>query len=252
MVYATYSEGFRRGGVNSAKQGTFAVGGALHEYAPDTIKNYEAGFKTTSSSGRFQLNATIYHMVWDDIQIQVHDPDATFFSLGIMNLAQAEIDGVEANFSWVPSENWLLSGMLGYNNAELSEDAIDEDLGVALPKGQRLPLMSKLKTLLEAKYTSPRELWGGEYWLLGNWSYRSNSLNSLGGLGGTASLNETRTHPSLHTVNLRTGLNYDTWSMQIYVTNVFNEYSKPATYIRYQFQKELWKLTRNFDTSFSL
>ena len=159
-------------------------------------------------------------MVWDDIQIQVHDPDATFFSLGIMNLAQAEIDGVEANLSWIPSDNWLISGMLGYNNAELSEDSIDEDLGVHLPKGTRLPLMSKLKTLLEAKYTSPRELWGGDYWLLGNWAYRSDSLNSLAGLGGTASLNETRTHPSLHTLNFRTGLNWDTWSTQFFITNL--------------------------------
>ena len=223
MIYFTYSEGFRRGGVNSAKHGTFATGGDLHTYTPDTIKNYEVGFKTTSSSGRFQLNASFYHMVWDDIQIQVHDPDADFFSLGIMNLAQAEIDGVEANFSWIPSDNWLISGMLGYNNAELSKDSIDEDLGVHLPKGTRLPLMSKLKTLLEAKYTSPRELWGGGAWALANWSYRGDSLNSLGGLGGTASLNETRTHPSLNTVNLRTGLDWDTWSAQLFITNLFNE-----------------------------
>jgi len=223
MIYFTYSEGFRRGGVNSAKQGTFATGGALHEYSPDTIKNYEAGFKSTNASGNFQLNATFYHMVWNDIQIQVNDPDADFFSLGIMNLAEAEIDGVEASFSWLPADNWLITGMLGYNNAELSKDAIDEDLGVDLSKGERLPLMSKWKTHLEAKYSSPKELWGGDYWILGNWAYRSNSLNSLGGLGGTASLNETRTHPSLHTVNLRTGLDWDTWSMQLFVTNVFNE-----------------------------
>lgn len=223
MIYFTYSEGFRRGGVNSAKQGTFAEGGDLHEYTPDTIKNYEVGFKGTSSNGRFQLNATFYHMVWEDIQIQVNDPDADFFSLGIMNLAEAEIDGVEANLSWIPGDNWLISGMLGYNNAELSEDSIDEDLGVHLPKGTRLPLMSELKTLLEAKYTSPRELWGGDFWLLGNWAYRSDSLNSLAGLGGTATLNETRTHPSLNTLNFRTGLNWDSWSTQFFITNLLNE-----------------------------
>ena len=223
MVYVTYSEGFRRGGVNSAKQGSFAVDGDLHTYSPDTIKNYEIGFKSTSSDGKFRLNASFYHMVWDDIQIQVHDPDATFFSLGIINLAQAEIDGVEASFSWLPSDNWIISGILGYNNAELAEDAVDEDLGVALPKGQRLPLMAKLKTNLEAKYTSPGVVFGGEPWFLANWAYRGDSLNSLGGLGGTASLNETRTHPSLHTVNLRTGLNWDTWSAQLFITNLFNE-----------------------------
>ena len=223
LVYFTYSEGFRRGGVNSSKQGTFAEGGDLHTYSPDTIKNYEIGFKGTTSDGRFQLNATYYHMVWDDIQIQVNDPDADFFSLGIMNLAQAEIDGVEASMSWIPSDNWLITGMLGYNNAELSEDSIDEDLGVHLPKGTRLPLMAEWKTNLEAKYTAPQEIWGGDYWLLGSWAYRSDSLNSLAGLGGTATLNATRTHPSLSTVNLRTGLNWDSWSAQFFITNLFNE-----------------------------
>ena len=223
LVYFTYSEGFRRGGVNSAKQGTFATGGDLHTYSPDTIKNYEIGFKGTTSDGRFQLNATYYHMVWDDIQIQVNDPDADFFSLGIMNLAQAEIDGVEASMSWIPSDNWLITGMLGYNNAELSEDSIDEDLGVHLPKGTRLPLMAEWKTNLEAKFTAPQEIWGGDYWLLGSWAYRSDSLNSLAGLGGTATLNATRTHPSLSTVNLRTGLNWDSWSAQFFITNLFNE-----------------------------
>jgi outer membrane receptor protein involved in Fe transport len=223
LVYATYSEGFRRGGVNSAKQGTFAEGGALHAYTPDTVENYEAGFKSTSAGGKFRLNATFYHMVWDDIQIQVNDPDADFFSLGIINLAEAEINGVEASASWIPSANWSISAMIGYNNAELSEEAVDEDLGVDLPKGQRLPLMAKLKTNLEAKYASQGELWGGAPWVLANWQYRGDSLNSLGGLGGTASLNETRTHPSLNTVNLRTGIDWNTWSAQLFITNLLNE-----------------------------
>ena len=121
----------------------------------------QINIKGTTSSGKFRFNATIYHMVWDDIQIQVHDPNADFFSLGIINLAQAEIDGVEASLSWIPSANWSINGMLGYNNAELSEDAVDEDLGVDLPKGQRLPLMPKLKTNLDVRYAPQRELWGG-------------------------------------------------------------------------------------------
>jgi len=225
MIYFTYSEGFRRGGVNSAKQGTFAAGGDLHEYTSDAIINYEAGFKGTTSDGSFRLNATFYHMIWEDIQIQVFDPVATFFSLGIINLAEAEIDGVEASFSWIPADRWSISGMLGYNDAKLSEEAVDEDLGVALPKGQRLPLMAKLKTNLEVMYTLQREMFGAEPFVLANWAYRGDSLNSLGGLGGTASLLATRTHPSLHTVNLRAGLRSGDWSATFFVDNLFDEVS---------------------------
>jgi len=131
---------------------------------------------------------------------------------------------VEANFSWLVADSWNISGMLGYNDAALSKAAVDENLGVDLPKGQRLPLMSKWKTNLQVKYTSQGVTLGGEAWALADWSYRGDSLNTLGGLGGTASLNKTRTQPSLNTVNFRTGVNYDNWSMQIYVTNLLNEH----------------------------
>ena len=225
MVYATYSEGFRRGGVNSAKQGQFAAGGDLHEYRSDAIINYEAGFKSTSSDGRFRLNATFYHMIWEDIQIQVLDPTATFFVLGIINLAEAEIDGVEASLSWIPADRWSISAMLGYNDAKLSEEAVDEDLGVALPKGQRLPLMAKWKTNLTVEYALQREMFGAEPFVLANWEYRGDSLNSLGGLGGTASLLATRTHPSLHTVNLRAGLKSGDWSATFFIDNLFDDIS---------------------------
>ena len=40
--------------------------------------------------GNLRLNLTAYHMIWEDIQIQVNDP--TIFSLGIVNFAEAEID----------------------------------------------------------------------------------------------------------------------------------------------------------------
>jgi outer membrane receptor protein involved in Fe transport len=225
MVYATYSEGFRRGGVNSAKQGSFAASGELHEYSSDSIKNYEAGFKTTSSDGSFRLNATFYHMIWEDIQLQVFDPVATFFSLGIINLAEAEIDGVEASFSWLPADGWNISGILGYNDAALSEEAIDENLDVALPKGQRLPLMAEWKTNLTVEYTLPQEMFGAEPFVLANWEYRGDSLNSLAGLGGTASLNATRTHPSQHMVNLRAGLKHGDWTATFFIDNVFDDIS---------------------------
>ncbi len=224
MVYATYSEGFRRGGVNSSKQGSFAAGGPLHEYSSDSIENWEVGFKTTSEDGRFRLNATFYHMIWDDIQIQVLDPSATFFSLGVINLAEAKIDGVEASLSWIPADRWSISGMLGYNDARLAEAAVDTSLGVALPKGQRLPLMAKLKTNLTVEYALQRQMFGAEPFFLANWEYRGDSLNSLAGLGGTASLNATRTHPSLHAVNIRTGLRSGDWTATFFIDNLLNDF----------------------------
>ena len=225
LVYFTYSEGFRRGGVNAAKQGSFASGGNLHQYESDTMKNIEAGIKGTWADGRLLFNFTAYRMVWEDVQIQVLDPSANFFALGVVNLAEAEIDGFESHFQWLPADGWSISGNIGYNDAATSKASEDEGFGVALPKGERLPLMSKWKGTLTTEYTFDKKMFGAEPFILGTWNYQSDSLNSLAGLGGTASLNATRTHPAHSTINLRAGLTSEDWSATFFIDNVLNDHT---------------------------
>lgn len=100
MIYATYSEGFRRGGVNGARQGEFAGGGGEFSYNSDTLDNYEAGFKTTWMDDTLRVNLTAYHMIWNDIIIETQDPD--FGVVGNVNLTEAEINGFELSSAWAP------------------------------------------------------------------------------------------------------------------------------------------------------
>ena len=125
MVFFTYSEGFRSGGANSGKRDTiYGINGPYHTYDSDLMTNWEIGAKTTWAGGRFQFNITAYHMVWEDMQIEAVDPTANTYTAGIVNFTEAEIDGFEADFSWIPAETWEIGGILGYNDAALSEDAI--------------------------------------------------------------------------------------------------------------------------------
>jgi iron complex outermembrane recepter protein len=69
-VYATFSEGFRHGGVNAIPLGTclFCEVKALVPYNSDTVKNYEVGFKGTA--GRWlRYSAAVYREDWNNIQI---------------------------------------------------------------------------------------------------------------------------------------------------------------------------------------
>jgi len=228
MIFATYSEGFRSGGANSGKKGSvYGIDGQFHTFDSDTLLNYELGFKSTWADGRFQFNITAYHMVWEDIQIEAIDTDAAVFASGIVNFAEAEIDGFEADFSWIPAENWELSGVLGYNDAALSEDSVlfpDGDDPKTAVKGTRLPLVPDWKAALTAQYTFPQQLWGAEPYLLGVYQYQGDSVNSLEGISSTLGTNPVRTHPSYSLFNLRFGLNSGSWSASIYVDYVFNEY----------------------------
>ena len=69
MLYALYSEGFRLGGENS--QRAAASGQVQQVYGPDTLQNYEAGIKSEWFDHRLQLNASLFFMEWDDIQLHL-------------------------------------------------------------------------------------------------------------------------------------------------------------------------------------
>jgi iron complex outermembrane receptor protein len=241
LVYFTYSEGFRAGGANSGKRGTiYGADGEYHTYDSDNLINWEVGTKTMWAGGRFQFNFTFYHMIWEDIQIEVVNPDSNVYSVGLLNFPEAEINGFEADFSFIPAENWTLTATLAYNNAELSEDAIlfpdGEDPKEAL-KGTRLPIVPDWKGSFLAEYTFTGELAGATPYLLGVYQYNGESVNSLDGIASVIGENQVRTHPSYSIVNLRYGLRGNNWSASFYVDNVFNEYSVTL-------YNDRWKQTR--------
>ncbi len=83
MVYYTYSQGFRPGGFNRtvARQGEAqrtATGDPQYasplSYAPDSLTNNEIGFKTEFFDHRLQVNGSVYHMNWNDVQFALFDP----------------------------------------------------------------------------------------------------------------------------------------------------------------------------------
>jgi len=73
LVYATWSQGFRRGGVNGLPPAEYEfnppaiTSPALSNMAPDTADNYEIGAKGTIAN-RFRYSAAIYEIQWHNIQ----------------------------------------------------------------------------------------------------------------------------------------------------------------------------------------
>ncbi len=69
LVYATWSQGFRRGAVNALPptEPGYTTPPALTKVAPDTANNYEIGFKGTLGD-RFRYSTAIYDIQWKNIQ----------------------------------------------------------------------------------------------------------------------------------------------------------------------------------------
>ena len=221
----------------------------FHEFDSDTIKNFEVGLKSTWADGRFRLNATAYHMIWEDIQLQANDPN--IFTLGIVNFPEAEINGVEASFDLLPGAGWEVSGTVGWNDAEISENSVlFEGSGneTTVTEGTRLPIMPDWKTSLSIQYSFDRDLWNGKPYVRLDHSYQGEGNSSLEGLQSIIFVNPVRTLPSYNLTNLRFGIDAADWSASLFIDNVFDE---RAT----QFFNDRWAQTRqsiNRPTTFGL
>lgn len=223
LAYFTYSEGFRSGGANALRPNSVLP----RKYESDKVQNYEVGYKTTTAGGRLFLSVVGYHMVWDDIQIQVNDPQPLVFQLGVINFPEATIDGVEVQASWVPAPGWTLDATLAWNEAEISESATlfpGTGAEVEAVDGTRLPITPDWKGSLSIERTfADSTLFGGTPFVRADYTYTGESINALAGLEATVVSPPPTIQDSYNILNLRAGIDTDKWSVGAYIANVLDE-----------------------------
>lgn len=118
LVYATASEGFRRGGLN------LNAFGELFEipetFNSDTLWNIEGGAKTSWFDGLLTVNATFFAIFWSDIQVETSNDENTaeFFT----NAGKARVDGLELEIFSEPLPGLDIVASLGWQDARLTED----------------------------------------------------------------------------------------------------------------------------------
>ena len=157
LVYATWSEGFRPGGINRR--------GTLPPYRSDFLTNYELGWKTSWANNRLVFNGAVFREDWDDFQFSYLGQNGL---TEIRNAAQARVDGLELELRWAATYNLDISGGLAWYDARLMKDycaqtdannlPVPECYSAARPfdvafEGDRLPITPKIKANLTARYT---------------------------------------------------------------------------------------------------
>lgn len=124
MAYLTYASGFRSGGV-SVGNGDFDGDQIidLENYKPETVDMIELGFKIDALNRRLRTNVAIYYQEYDDIQLTttIADPELGVPLPAIDNAGKAEISGVEAEFTFLPTAGLRFIGSVAYMDAEYKE-----------------------------------------------------------------------------------------------------------------------------------
>ena len=206
MAYALYSDGYRAGGRNVVRPGTVLP----PDYDPDFLYNYELGLKSRLMGGRLGMNLTLFHMEWDDYQVEVVDPGPLFATL-VANVGDAEIDGVSLDFTAYLWDSVDFGLNLQVLNAETKSD--NDIIGTVA--GTRLPFSAEEKGAVWIEYTFPGEFVGGNFYGRFQWSYNGNSLN---GIGDDAVL-----QPAYQISDVKLGLAADEWEVYAYVDNLTDE-----------------------------
>jgi len=98
MVYATVSKGFKGGGFQNNASNAFA---AATPYDPESVTNYEAGYKTELFDRTVRWNTAVFYMKYKDLQVQ--QTLASCLCNVISNAPGATIKGVETDLQFAPT-----------------------------------------------------------------------------------------------------------------------------------------------------
>jgi len=207
MVYATYSEGFRPGGIN--RRGSFGP------YEADFLDNFEIGWKTDWADGRLRFNGAIFHQVWEDFQY-------AFISVGssgltqIQNAGDAEIDGIETDITWVPIDGLTINAGATWLSTELTSAEI-----TGSEIGNELPVSPDLKFDTTVRYEFTLGNW--EAFVQGGASYVGERQTSILTLGPDSDAELLGVLPEYWLTDVSMGIEQDGLHISLFVDNLFDE-----------------------------
>lgn len=216
MIYESFSEGFRSGFPQD--EDVLAAYPAFPAVKPDTLYNYEIGTKGTAADGRIAFDASVYHMDWKNIQLELAVPIDGIPYTSVVNGASAIGDGVDLALDFTPVENVTVSPSVSVNDLEMSSDVIS-DGQVLFKKGSR-PSGSIGKTAgLSADYVFPigREGMTGTLSLSSHYS-SPQSYRFLSGPGVMVLSGN-----SIVTSSAKLEISSDHWMYTLYGDNLNNE-----------------------------
>jgi iron complex outermembrane receptor protein len=215
MVYATYSTGFRPGGVNRRE--------GIAPYDSDTLTNYEVGWKTAWLDHTLRFNGAIFYEQWNGVQLGVNGPNGI---TDYWNIGNAVSKGLESDIDWLVWEHLDLTLGGTYVNANTTTPFCGENAthtGVlstctdpAAPSGTRLPVTPELKANLIARYKF--EYAGYKMFTQAAVLHQSSSNADLYVAQETA----VGTVPGFTSVDLSVGMAKNTWNMELYLDNALD------------------------------
>jgi len=220
LLYGIFSQGFRDGGSNSGLGPSCTAKGAPATYQPDTLNNFEVGWKSTLRDGLLTWNGAVYLMNWKGYQAPVFDL-AICPSGFNANLGDARIYGVESNIDYKISEGLSVQVSGSYNDSHLLTSTFQNPDFIVVPT-ERLPFVPYFSYSANARYEKSvgAGLKGFVQYDIAHKGDMWSDLRVVDRHGFGRSL-----QPAYDISNFRFGVQApnDHWTAEAYISNIFDK-----------------------------
>jgi len=228
MIFGVYSEGYRVGGTNRGR----GIPTLPVDYDSDIIENTEFGLKSTWNDGKLQVNATLYEMKWNNMQLEVTDPS---FAIGepwqavVANLGDASISGADLDIKALIGENVqfgfnitrIFDAYVDVNQLAIPDDRFDGGFAtLGLDKKSDLPLFANTSYSFYLEYSDRLTLFGGgDAFSRLQHSFQGASLNQL----GTGANAPQQNQGDYRITDIVFGYDTGEWQAQLSLNNITDE-----------------------------
>jgi iron complex outermembrane receptor protein len=177
MAYGSIASGFKAGG--------FVINTTLGQYAPEKVRTYALGLKTTLLNNRLRLNTEAFYNDYTDKQLSFTAFKDGALVLDVGNIGKAHTQGVDFEASWLtPVEALQLDFNLGYLEAVMDKYNVP-DLNPSAAPGAMVDVANVNSLGFSPHWTAnlrPTYTWpiadAGDLVLSANAAYRSKSFTN--------------------------------------------------------------------------
>lgn len=110
-IYATYTRGFRAGGINASS----LPAGVRQTFDPEYSNNFELGYKVLSTNKKLSLAASAFLINWKDLQFYNLVAPMTYAR---ENVGDARSSGIELELAAIPVKGLQVDASIGVNKTE--------------------------------------------------------------------------------------------------------------------------------------
>jgi len=171
-VYGTVGRGYKAGGFNPASPA------GSESYGEESTWNVEGGLKTLWADGRVSANAAVFHIDWDDLQLNLPNPavPAQFY---IANVGGATSSGVELEIGARAAPGVDLFTAIGYTHARFGAGSNSSGVDV---EGNKIPNTPDYTVSAGAQYSRAMgpATWQARADAVFYGAFQYNDQNSLG------------------------------------------------------------------------